>query len=208
MNSFNHTISDPSSNYILGYLTVQAGDSHMQSRGNTGQQSIPLLKSSTKVCFPDQKWVYYPAIKDPKLLQKCLYISCSRKRTCHAWGVGKRGCSLCTTHPGCIYQTLQPDSCCSWAALRRGASGALCIPVQVRHWWAADFSHTEDENPATSCTTEVKPLRYRFYLSSRTGNRISQVNKETSRATSAPPITLQNITKALPRVFNNPAALG
>lgn len=66
----------------------------------------------------------------------------------------------------------------------------------------------EDERLATPCTTKLKYLRYRFYLTSRTRDQISQVSRETKWATSAPPITLQNITKALLRVFNNPAAPG
>lgn len=66
----------------------------------------------------------------------------------------------------------------------------------------------EDERLAIPCTTKLKYLRYRFYLTSRTGDQISQVSRETMRATSAPPIALQNITKALLRVFNNTAAPG
>lgn len=187
---------------ILPVITFGVPDStnrwfsHAEQRQYWPTKHPPAKKSSTKVCFPHQKRVYCPAVKDPRVVQNCKFLAQGRE------GSLRRGQEGLHTryHPPWVHL---PNS-----ALGTGATRALWIPPRVRHWWEANLSHTEGENPATPCTTEVKPLRYRFYLSSRTGNWISQVSRETSRATSAPPIALQNITKALPRVFNNPAALG
>lgn len=164
MNPFNHTISDSST---LGVPdSTNRWFSHGEQRQYWPTNQPSAKKSSTKVDFPDQKRICYPAIRDPRLLWNCLCSPCSRKRMPCRFP-GQRGCTQSSTHPECIQQTLQPEQLlqlsCPWEWSQWGSLGLTTGQVLMRGrslthrgWKSSNILHHKGETSQVQVVPELQ----------------------------------------------------